>query len=255
MPAQEIRRSQGRAYPGEPGMELYVLADVHGPFKRRPCPGEVTLTEGERPASPRGEHEAGGVRKLLGNPEPFFPTGLTLNESPHLSVTHSAIGTGLHRGRHDLAKMLVAPCSLQGGDRLLKAVYRPRIVTLRLIGSAEAVVGLCGQDDIPACHSQGQDPLGSDDAVIICASLGEIDRQEERDLCEPSCIVKGFSEGFSLTEIDQDARKVARRCKRRAQGESKVDSQLARLTLRWQMRKGTERLFEGSHSLAVGRAR
>jgi hypothetical protein len=74
-------------------------------------------------------------------------------------------------------------------------------------------------------------------------------------MARPTRVVEGCGEGCGLVQICQDTPSVARRPERHAQGEPEIDGLLARVALLWQMREGTERLFEGPHGLAVSRPR
>jgi hypothetical protein len=80
-----------------------------------------------------------------------------------------------------------------------------------------------------------------------------MDRQKERDLCQPTRVVEGCREGLGLAQQRQDTPKVARRQERRAQGQPQIDRLLACVALLGQMRQSAERLLEGPHGLAGGR--
>src|SRR5688572_21732140 len=68
-------------------------------------------------------------------------------------------------------------------------------------------------------------------------------------------VVEGRRKGLSLVQVCQDTLQVVSRLERRAQGEPEIDGLLARGALLWQMREGTEGLFEVPYSLTVRRAR
>ena len=80
-------------------------------------------------------------------------------------------------------------------------------------------------------------------------------RHKERDLPLPSRIVQGRRERLGLGQHRQEPRKVAEWAEGRAQGKAEIDGLLTRVARLWQMRQDTERLLEGAHRLAVGRAR
>ena len=88
-PAQGIRRTQGRSYPGEPGGEVRVLTDAHGLFEQGEGPGQVALSEGQQTKPVIGTHQAPGVRHRLGNPQRFFPEGMPSANMPS-SAWHTA---------------------------------------------------------------------------------------------------------------------------------------------------------------------
>src|SRR5262249_34592492 len=139
-PAQGIRRPQGRSHPGEIDWEVRVLTDAHGPFEQSEGPGQVALAEEQHTLSPKSIRQAAGVSHRLGNLEPFVPQGTALSERAQLGMARGEPGTGTHGGKHTLTEALVAPHPVKEHCGLLEAVYRPTIVALALVGSAEVAV-------------------------------------------------------------------------------------------------------------------
>jgi hypothetical protein len=78
-----------------------------------------------------------------------------------------------------------------------------------------------------------------------------MDRQQARDLPQPTRVVEDLGEGLSLVQSRQDVLRVARRQERRTQGEPQVDGLLTRITLLWQMLEGTECLLDAYDGLVV----
>jgi hypothetical protein len=109
-------------------------------FEQEERPGQVALAKGQHADSIRGRHAAPRVLNRLGNPQPFFPDGPALGEHAQLGMAHGEVGTGGHRGQEHLAEALVAPGLLEGRYGLPKAVDRPTIVALGLVGDAEDAV-------------------------------------------------------------------------------------------------------------------
>src|SRR5262249_20725772 len=105
------------------------------------------------------------------------------------------------------------------------------------------------QDDILASRGEREGALGGGDRLVIGAHTAEMDGKIDGDLSQPTRVVEGLGEGLGLAQSHQDMLSVARRPERRAQGEAEINGLLAHVTLRWQMRQGTERLLEVPHSL------
>jgi hypothetical protein len=124
-----------------------------------------------------------------------------------------------------------------------------------MVGEAEVLVRQRVQDGIPAGRSQREGALTGGDGLVIRAHEAEMDCQKERDLSQPTRIVEGHREGLGLAQSRQDTPKIAERAERRAQGESEIDSQRARVACLRQLRQGPERLLEAPHGLAMGRSR
>jgi hypothetical protein len=89
-------------------------------------------------------------------------------------MARGEVGTGEHGGQEDLHEALVAPRPIEERHGLPEAVDRPTIVALGLIGSAEAAIRQCVQDDIPAGRGERQGTLGRGDSLIIRAHDPEI---------------------------------------------------------------------------------
>ena len=101
---------------------------------------QVALAEGQQTDTPRGKHQTRGVSDRLGNPQPFVPEGTALGERPN-SAWHQASQTReMHGGQEYLAEALVAPRPVEGCHGLPKAVDRPTIVALGMVGLAEVLV-------------------------------------------------------------------------------------------------------------------
>ena len=72
------------------------------------------MAEGQQTKPMIGNHEAGGVRDRLGNPQPFFPRALPSANMPELGMAPGKLGTGGHGGQDDLAEALVGPHPVEG---------------------------------------------------------------------------------------------------------------------------------------------
>ena len=125
-PRQGVRRPQGRSHQGEPGQEVCVLTEAHGPFEQGKRPGQVALAKGQQTAPQRGRHQAPGVSNRLGNPEPFFPEGSTLREHAQLGMAPGEIGTGGHGGQENLAEALATLRPVEECHGLPKTIDRLR---------------------------------------------------------------------------------------------------------------------------------
>src|SRR5262245_25771236 len=68
-------------------------------------------------------------------------------------------------------------------------------------------------------------------------------------------VIESHCQGLGLAQVCHNTLGVTRWKERRTQGEAKIDSLLARVTLLWQMLEGAERLLEVLYGLAVGRPR
>ena len=145
------------------------MTEAHGPFESGEGPGQVTLAQRQHATPPRGIRMATGVSNCLDNLESFIPQGTALRERPQFGMAHGEVGTGVHGGRDDPTKALVAPCSVEGRYGLLEAVDRPTIVALELVGYAEILVYQRVQDDIPAGRGQRKGALGGGDGLVMRA--------------------------------------------------------------------------------------
>ena len=92
-------------------------------------------------------HETRGMSNGRGNPEPFVPDGPTLGERAELGRARGELGRGVHGGKENLTKALVAPRSVEKRPGLREAVDGPTIVTLSLVDIAEGLVRQRVQDD------------------------------------------------------------------------------------------------------------
>src|SRR5262249_37693941 len=104
------------------------------------CSRQVALAEGQQTNPVIGKREAAGVSNLLGNPQSFFPKGLTLSERAQFGMTHGEPGTGVHGGKHKLTKAFTAPYLAEERYGLFIAVNRPTIVALGLVDTTEGPV-------------------------------------------------------------------------------------------------------------------
>ena len=143
------------------------MTDAHGPFEQGERPVQVALAEGQQTDPPRGPHEAPGVSNRLGNPQPFVPEGTALSKRAQLGMARSEPGTGDHGGQEDLTEALAAPRPVEGRHGLPKAVDRPTIVALGLVGYAEALVRQRVQDDLPTSRGEREGALGGGDGLVI----------------------------------------------------------------------------------------
>jgi len=96
----------------------------------------------------------------------FFPRALPSAKRAQLGMAHGELSTGLHSGQEDLAEALAASRSVEGHHGLPKAVDRPTIVTLSVVGEAEVVVCQRLQDDVPASCSECEGRCRGDGLVI-----------------------------------------------------------------------------------------
>src|SRR6266516_4431283 len=96
--------------------------------------------EGQQTNAPRGKHAAPRVRRLLGNPEPFFPEDTALSEHAQLGMAPDKPDPGGHGGQENPAEALAAPRPVEERCNLPKTIDRPPIVTLGMIGVDEALV-------------------------------------------------------------------------------------------------------------------
>jgi hypothetical protein len=145
-----------------------------------------------------GSHQAAGVRHRFGNLERFFPECTALSEQAELSMAHGELGPGDHGGRVGKPKTLVGWRFLEGRHRLPEAADRPMIVALRLRGSAEIVVRLRAQADLPAGRGKGQGALSGGDDLVIRTDPVELVWQKERHLSQPTWVIEGRGEGLGL---------------------------------------------------------
>jgi len=109
------------------------------------------------------------------------------------------------------------------------------------------------QDAITVSGGEREGVLGRRDALGIRANKGETGGLKEQGPPQPMPIVEGRGEGFGLTQRRQDTLPVGRWHERREQGKVQIDGLLACVTRLRQMRQGTERLLDISHSLTIGR--
>ena len=79
------------------------------------------------------------MRNRLGNPEPLFPEDTALSERAQLGMAPAQPGTGTHSRQEECPEALATPCSVEERHRLPKAVDRPPIVALGLVGEAEVL--------------------------------------------------------------------------------------------------------------------
>jgi len=136
---------------------------------------------------------------------------------------------------------------------LPQTVDCPPIVALDVVGGTEIEVRQCVQDAITVSGGEREGVLGRRDALGIRANKGETGGLKEQDPPQPMPIVEGRGEGFGLTQRRQDTLPVGRWHERREQGKVQIDGLLACVTRLRQMRQGTERLLDISHSLTIGR--
>jgi hypothetical protein len=154
------------------------------------------------------------VRNRLGDPESFVPEGPALGKRGQLGMAPGEVGTGEHRRQDNLAEALAVPRTSEERHGLPEAVDGPTIVALGMIGSAQVLVRQRVQDDLPAGRGKRQGALGGGDGLVIRAHEAEMDRQRERDLCQPTRIVEGRREGLGLAQIRQAPPKGAQRKER-----------------------------------------
>src|SRR5262249_42442565 len=132
---------------------------------RGPCAGRPDGGRADRP--PGSKHETREMRNRFGRLEPFVPEGTALSEGAQLGMAGGEAGTGLHGGQEALPEALAARRTVEEGYGLPEAVDRLTIITLELVGSAEAQVGQRMQDDLPASRRERQGALGSGDGLVI----------------------------------------------------------------------------------------
>src|SRR5262252_2618575 len=118
----------------------------------------------------------------LSHLQPFFPEGGALGKRAQLGMTHGELTTGLHSGQEDLTEALKASRPVERHHGLPKAVDRPTIVALRIVGEAEVVVCQCLQDDVPARCGEREGALASGDGLVIRALEKEIDGEKDQGL-------------------------------------------------------------------------
>ena len=108
------------------------------------------------------------------------------------------------------------------------------------------------QDDISSGGGERQGVLAGSNGLVVRAQEIEVRGQKDRDLSQPTLVVKGYCKRLSLAQVCQDTPIVAEQPERRAQREPEIDSLLVCVALLGQMWKGAERLLEIPHSLTVG---
>ena len=135
------------------------------------------------------------------------------------------VGTGEHGGQDDLAKVLAALRPVECCQALPEAVDGATIVTLGLVGVAEALVRLRLQD-APHWPWRVRGALGGGDGLVIRAHEAEMLVTERARPGQATRVVEGFREGLGLAQIRQDTPQVARRPERRAQGDPEINGLL-----------------------------
>src|SRR5262249_15833804 len=109
----------------------------------------------------------------------------------------------------DLPEALVAPCTVEGRHSLPETGDGLTIVALSIIRVAKVEVRQCRQPDFSSRCSEREAPLGGSDGLVMRAHDVEIVSQKDRDLCQPTRIVKGLGEGLGLAQSRQDASHIA----------------------------------------------
>src|SRR5215831_17577351 len=238
-PAQSVRFTQGYSHQGKVGGGVHILTEAHSTLEQEERFGQVTLAEGQHADAPTGKHEAGGVIDRSSNMQPFFPEAHSFSERAQLGMARGKPGTGKHGGQDDLTEALAVPRTRERGHGLLEAVSGLMIVALVPVGEADVLVRQRVQDAIPASRGERQGTLAGGDGLVIHTTVAEMVRQKDRDLSQPTRVVKGRREGLGLAQSRQDTARVTANWKeRRAQGKPEINGLCLRVALLGEMLQG-----------------
>jgi hypothetical protein len=132
------------------------------------------------------------VRHCFSHPQPFVPEDSALRERPQFGMARSEPGSGEHGRQKDLPEVLVAPRPIEGRYGVSEGVDGATVLTLGLVGEAEALVRQRLQDNLPTGRGEREGTLGEE--VV------------DDGACDLLLIVGGSGVGCGLLRVSISAR-------------------------------------------------
>ena len=235
-------------------MDVRSLADPKAAFEHGNGLGQVPLAQGQPANTAVRLATAEGVIDGLVKLERLIPQGEALGKRAQLGQASDQPAPGEYREQEPL-KPLIAQLAGERGHVPLQDVDGLSIVAQGVVHLAEVEVRPRLERQFPKRHGNGVGALAGRQGAVIVAPYPEIVDHVDGGPPQAALVAQGLGEAFRVAQIVEEQPEFSERHQGLLQVKPEIDGLCQRVAVLGEVMQGHQRLLEGGHRLAVGRAR